>query len=127
MDLRQLLVPEMAFCAAKNRTDQHLNELAALLSESDNKSMAEKDIQLHHIIARASGNVLYVLLLNAFTTQMNDYYAMYFRNPENIDETRMFHKEIYTAIEDRKPEKAKQIMRRVLKSAAKKSMRMLAG
>ena len=125
MDLRQLLVPEMAWWAAKNATAADLEQLDRIISAADDMTMAETDMRLHHVIARASGNVLYVLLLNAFTTQMNDYYAMYFRNPDHIEETRKFHKDICAAIKNRKPDTAKRVMQNVLSSAAAKSIQML--
>jgi fatty acid metabolism transcriptional regulator FadR len=126
MDLRQLLVPEMAYCAARNRTDADVEQLEHIVSATDEKNVASADMQLHHVIAKACGNVIYVLLLNAFTRQMQNYYALYFSNPDNIAETRAFHKDIYKAIKDHKPDQAKQIMREVLKRAAEKSIRMLA-
>lgn len=125
MDLRELLVPEMAYCAAQNRTAQDLKQLEDLITGTDEKTMGDRDMRLHHIISRASGNVLYVVLLNAFTSQMNNYYELYFSNPENRAITPVFHKDIYLAIKDREPDKAKQIMKDVLKSASKKTMDML--
>jgi len=126
MDLRQLLVPEMAYHAAKNRNNADLEQLERIASGTGEESMAKKDMHLHHVIARASGNVIYVLLLNAFSGQMNDYYALYFSNPDNIAETRAFHTDICKAIKTHKPDQARQIMQKVLKSAAEKSIRMLA-
>ncbi len=125
MDLRQLLVPEMAYCAAQNRTDKDLARLESLVSETDEKSIGNRDMRLHHLIARASGNVLYVVLLNAFTSQMNEYYDLYFSDMENRANTLVFHKDIYQAIKNREPDKAKQIMKDVLKSAVGKILDML--
>ena len=65
LDLRELLVPEMAYCAAKNRTDKDINALEALAFESGEDTIGERDMRIHHAIAKASGNVLYVILLNA--------------------------------------------------------------
>jgi len=126
MDLRKVLVPEMAYCAAKNRTAEDLKNLERLVSDTDKKTMDDRDMRLHNIIARASGNVLYVVLLNAFTSQMNDYYKMYFSDPENRAKTIIFHKEIYQAIKNREPDKAKQVMKDILKSAGEKALDMLA-
>jgi GntR family transcriptional repressor for pyruvate dehydrogenase complex len=126
MDLREVLVPEMAYCAAQNRTDNDIKKLDRLVSETDEKSMGDRDMRLHNIIARASGNVLYVVLLNAFTSQMDDYYELYFSDPENQNRTLIFHSEIFQAIKHREADKAKQIMQDVLKSATEKTMNMLA-
>ncbi len=126
MDLRQLLVPEMAWCAAKNRTDAEMEKIERIIASTNEQTMAAADMQLHHVIARASGNVLYVLMLNAFTTQMNAYYQLYFSDPDNIAETRRFHTDIAEAIRHRQPDRAKQIMQTVLASAAGKSVKMLA-
>ena len=125
MDLREVLVPEMAYCAAKNRSAEDLKNLENIVSTANGKNMDDRDIRLHHIIARASGNVLYVVLLNSFTRQMNDYYELYFSDPENRAKTITFHKEIYQAIKTREPEKAKQIMKNILRSAGEKAVDML--
>jgi len=126
MDLREVLVPEMAFCAAQNRTDNDIQKLEHLLSKTDEESIGNRDMQLHSIIARASGNVLYVVLLNAFTSHMDDYYALYFSDPENRAITPAFHKDICQAIKEQEAEKAKQIMTNILKSAGEKMLLMLA-
>ncbi|MCD6584567.1 MAG: FadR family transcriptional regulator [Desulfobacteraceae bacterium] len=125
MDLREVLVPEMAYCAAKNRSAEDLKNLENIVSTANGKNMDDRDIRLHNIIARASGNVLYVVLLNAFTRQMHDYYELYFSDPENRAKTITFHKEIYQAIKNREPEKAKQIMKDILRSAGEKAVDML--
>jgi len=125
MDLRQLLVPEMAYCAAQNRSEQDLDRLKQVAAETGEEHLDERDMRLHHLIARASGNVLYVLLLNAFTSQMNQYYDLYFRDPENRAETLKFHKDIYQAIKNREPDHAKKIMADVMKYAADSMMRLL--
>ena len=126
MDLREVLVPEMAYCAAQNRTDNDIKKLDRLVSETDEKSMGDRDMRLHNIIARASGNVLYVVLLNAFTSHMDDYYNLYFSDPGNRAITPAFHNDICQAIKHREADKAKQIMQDVLKSATEKTMNMLA-
>lgn len=125
MDLRQLLVPEMAYCAAQNRSEKDVRNLEALVSGTDENNMGDRDMRLHHLIARASGNVLYVVLLNAFTSQMNEYYDLYFSDPENRATTSVFHQEICLAIKNREPDKAKKIMKDILKLAGEKIIDML--
>lgn len=125
MDLRQLLVPEMAYCAAKNRSETDLQNLEQVASQTDEQAIAERDMHIHHIIAKASGNVLYVLLLNAFTSQMNDYYNLYFSDRENRQNAAVFHKDICRAIREKAPDKAKKIMKDVLAVAEKKMLAML--
>jgi len=126
MDLRELLVPEMAYCAAQNRTEKDLKNLEHLVSETDEKNMGNRDMRIHSIIARASGNVLFVVMLNAFTSQMNEYYELYFSDPGNRANALFFHKDIYRAIKNREPDKAKQIMKDVLRLAGEKILDMLA-
>ncbi|MBC2715223.1 MAG: FadR family transcriptional regulator [Desulfobacteraceae bacterium] len=126
MDLREVLVPEMAYCAAQNRSEKDLKNLEHLVSDTNEKSMGDRDMRLHNIIARASGNVLYVILLNAFTSQMDDYCELYFSDPENRAKTIIFHKDIYQAIKNREPDKAKQVMKDILRSAGEKVLDMLA-
>ncbi len=39
MDLREVLVPEMAYCAAQNRSEKDLENLEHMMSDTDEKSM----------------------------------------------------------------------------------------
>jgi len=124
MDLRRLLVPEMAWYAAQNRTEADLRELEQIALHLDS-SISKRDKRLHHIIARASGNVLFVLLLNAFTRQADQYYDLYFRDNQYAAESVMFHKAVYEAIRDKDAARAKQVMTDVLNTAEANMLKLI--
>src|SRR6056297_1173578 len=65
LDIRMLIVPVMAGFAARNRTAEELGELEQVVHH-ETMSMLEKDLHVHHLIARASGNLFYVFILNFF-------------------------------------------------------------
>lgn len=109
-DLRRLLVPEIAFHAASNRTKTDLQDLERVVFKSGELSIEERDWRVHNIIARASGNLLFVVLLNSFTRLLKDYAYLYFDDKENCRRSEIFHKEIFDAIKNKKPEEARKIM-----------------
>jgi len=124
LDLRRLLVPEMAWCAAQNRTDADLRNLEQIAFNTDS-TIGERDKRLHHIIARASGNVLFVLLLNAFTRQADQYYDLYFKVNQHAAESKVFHKAVYEAIRDRDAGRAKQVMTDALNAAEENMLKLM--
>ncbi len=124
LDLRRLLVPEMAWYAAQNRTEADLQGLENIVFRSD-ETIGERDKRLHHIIARASGNVLFVLLLNAFTRQAGQYYDLYFKDDQHAAESKVFHKAVYEAIRDKDADRARQVMTDALNAAEKNMLKLM--
>jgi GntR family transcriptional repressor for pyruvate dehydrogenase complex len=113
LEIRKILVPEMAYLAARHRTEAELKEMEDTL-KSGEKSVLERDLQVHHIIARASRNLLYIFILNFFNQLFRDYGYLYFSNPANEKHSGKFHSEIYEAVARREGEKARKIMKDVL-------------
>lgn len=123
LTLRRVLVPEISWHAAKHRSDEDLEELRRVIDDAS-LSPAEKDWRVHNVIARASGNVLFVIFLNAFTSMAGDSSAPYFALDENLVRSRKFYADIYDAIKAKKADKARQVMADVLEFAERQ---MLAG
>jgi GntR family transcriptional repressor for pyruvate dehydrogenase complex len=123
LDLRRLLVPEMSYAAALNRRRQDLRDLESAALLSPDLPLAERDERVHHIIARASGNLLFVILLNSFTDLAGRFTNLYFMSPENCRRSEAFHRDIFEAIRDRRAEDARQIMRDVLVYAEKRTLK----
>ena len=113
LETRRLLVPEIAYLAAKRRTPADLNELKQVISKTD-MTMLERDIKVHQIIARSVHNLLFTIGLNFFNQVFRDYGYLYFNDERNVERSHKFHKEIYEAIKTRQPEKARRIMKDVL-------------
>jgi GntR family transcriptional regulator, transcriptional repressor for pyruvate dehydrogenase complex len=123
--LRRLLVPEISYQAARNRSEQDLRDLERIVLHADDMPLAEKDWRVHNLIARASGNHLFVIILNAFTGITQDSSQLYFNVPANQARSRKFHREIHAAIKDRDAPKAKKIMAEVLDFAETQTLAAL--
>ncbi|MBN1363900.1 MAG: FadR family transcriptional regulator [Syntrophaceae bacterium] len=113
LEARRYVVPQMAYLAAQRRTKSDLEELKKIISESD-VSMLEKDIKVHQLIARSTHNLLCTIGLNFFNQIFRDYGHLYFDDECNVERSAKFHKEIYEAIKNQKPEEARRIMRDVM-------------
>jgi len=115
-EVRRFAVPEMAYLAALRRTPEDLADLEHAVFTSD-ASMMERDIKVHQLIARATHNLLCTIFLNFFNQIFRDYGYLYFDHEKNVARSRTFHREIYEAIKNRRPEDARRIMRDVLNYA----------
>ncbi len=114
LEVRLILVPEMAAIAACRRTGEHLDELRKIAYESNELSVLERDMMVHHIIARASGNILYLILLNFFNRFFVEFGHLYFDVEENARRSARFHRDIYEAIKRADAGLSKQVMHDVL-------------
>ncbi|HPD22225.1 MAG: FadR/GntR family transcriptional regulator [Desulfomonilia bacterium] len=119
LEFRSIIGPEMAFRAAKNRTDDHIQALEEVIWKNRELSTLEKDIRVHHIIGLASANILYLTLLNFFNKFVIEYGHLYFNDEENVKRSERFHEEIYQAIKKGNAGLARKIMRDVLTYAQK--------
>ncbi len=125
LDLRRLLLPEISYCAASKRSEKDLRELKGVVFQSDDMPLEERDWRVHNIIARASGNFLFVIFLNSFTGLTRDSSKLYFDVEANRQRSIRFHREIYAAIEKGDAPKAKRIMSDVLRFAEVQTLKAL--
>jgi len=114
LEVRLILVPEMAAIAARNRTEDHINALDEIVFHSQEAPVMIRDMKVHHIVALASGNILYLILLNFFNGFFVDFGHLYFDNPENAKRSEQFHREIFETIKKGDTEQARKVMRDVL-------------
>ncbi|HNY48936.1 MAG TPA: FadR/GntR family transcriptional regulator [Smithella sp.] len=125
LEARRYVVPQMAYLAAQNRTKTDLEEFGQIVVRDD-LSMLEKDIRMHQMIARATHNIVCTISLNFFNQIFREYGHLYFDDEHNVERSRIFHREIYEAIKNKKPEHARRIMKDVLlyaEDAVKTSMK----
>ena len=125
LEARRYVVPQMAYLAAQNRTKTDLEEFGQIVVRDD-LSMLEKDIRMHQMIARATHNIVCTISLNFFNQIFREYGHFYFDDEHNVERSRIFHREIYEAIKNKKPEHARRIMKDVLlyaEDAVKTSMK----
>jgi GntR family transcriptional regulator, transcriptional repressor for pyruvate dehydrogenase complex len=113
LEARLYLVPQFAYAAAQRRTDADLEALKNMVARTD-LSMLEKDISIHHLIARSTHNLLCTVGLNFFNEIFRDFGHLYFDNEKNVERSNKFHQDIYEAIKNQKPEEARRIMKEVL-------------
>lgn len=113
LEARRYIVPQIAYIAADKRTPEDLDELKAVVFDS-NLDMLEKDIRVHQLIARSTHNLLCTIGLNFFNQIFRDYGHLYFDDRRNAERSNIFHHDIYEAIKNQKPEDARRIMREVL-------------
>jgi GntR family transcriptional repressor for pyruvate dehydrogenase complex len=112
LEIRRYISPEMAYRAAQNRSDEESEHLKSLLKQE--LPVEEKDLAIHQSIARGSGNILYIFILNFFNDIFRDFGALYFSFKENQEASEKFHKNIVKAITEKNPDLAKKIMNEIL-------------
>ena len=121
LDMRRLFEVETARLAALNRTDGQLIEMKSVLQQEeaaalgDAAAMRELDFQLHHIMAMASGNLLYPMLLNSFKQVYQNLAGTFFRDPARAPEVITFHRNLVSAIEAQDEERAVIVTKNMLK------------
>jgi GntR family transcriptional regulator, transcriptional repressor for pyruvate dehydrogenase complex len=125
MDLRRILVPEISYYAALNRGEADLQDLERIVWASPDMPMEEKDWRVHNLIARASGNHLFVILLNSFTDLAGRLSNLYFLSPDNCRRSVKFYQDIFAAIKAGNPGEAREIMKDVLVYAERQTLTAL--
>jgi GntR family transcriptional regulator, transcriptional repressor for pyruvate dehydrogenase complex len=120
MDFRRLFEVESARLSALNASDQQVEELKQKFGEEENASssdldsQAALDFQFHHLIAIASGNILYPLLLNSCRPLYINFVTMFYSIPGIRPAVLQFHRDLIDAIAARDPEDAQKIMIQML-------------
>jgi len=111
---------EFARLAATNRTADHLSELHTLLTEehaADPKhtdKITELDFRFHHLIALASGNMVYPLLLNSFKDVYTNLTSQFFHDVSVVSLVFSLHKKMYPALEQHDQKGAVKIMKEII-------------
>ena len=120
VEMRLLIEVETARLAALRRTLEHLDALKDLLGEEKEvdsreiERIAEVDFGFHHLIAMATGNFIYPLLLNSFRQIYTSFTKRFFSDPGVVSLVFGFHRELVRAIEDKDEKKAMETMSRLL-------------
>lgn len=112
LEIRRFISPEMAYIAARERSEEDISNLQRILKEDI--PVSEKDLKIHQAIAKASRNILYIFILNFFNDVFHDFGQLYFSFRENRAASEKFHKNIVKAITDKNPDSAKRIMHDIL-------------
>ncbi len=128
---RQILEPAIAELAAKNRTDDDLNRLAADIdalrqAEADQRELSDLDTQFHIDLARASGNSLMPLLLDPIHRLLPEIKTSIYAAVDDAKESAVqWHSEIFEAVRSGSAVAARAAMVEHLKIAEAHAERML--
>ena len=120
LEMRMLFEVEAARLAAANRTREHLAEFGDILEEENNTNAVDVekisglDFKFHHLIAMASGNLIYPLLLNSFKQCYLNLTGQFFADASLVPVVFSYHKEIVNAFENKDEKNAVQVMKRML-------------
>lgn len=120
LEFRALIEVENARLAALNHTEEQLVGMHAILEEEKQihmdelEAIAQLDFRLHHLIAMATNNIFYPLLLNSFKRLYLGGVQIFYSDPKVVPEVFEFHRELIDAIENCNPTRAADVMRRML-------------
>lgn len=136
LQMRQLMEVETARLAAIHRTPEHLNQFHHLLSQEqqidrkDVQTLAEIDFRFHQLIAIASGNLVYPLVINSFKpvyTNLTSRFFTRYLGDGVIEEVFNFHRQLVQAIQNQNPHVSAMIMSEMLNHGARHLMSLIGG
>jgi fatty acid metabolism transcriptional regulator FadR len=125
LQMRLLMEPEFARFAAQNRTEEQLHEFHDILKKEETASylnsqiMTDIDFEFHLLIALASGNAVYPLLLNSFRQVYTNLSGQFFKDSQVISTVHQYHRDFVRAIEAKDGKKAVSVMKAILGHGAK--------
>ncbi|MDJ0722310.1 MAG: GntR family transcriptional regulator [Desulfobacterales bacterium] len=114
LEVRRNYLPAVAYAAALRRTPAQLRQLEKAIRRNPETTVMARDRRVHRIIARSSGNVLNILLINFFEDFFDAFGPVYFDNPRHRRRSEQFHHDIHTAIAQQNAGQSRDIMHEVL-------------
>lgn len=125
LDVRRTIESRCAQLAALRRTDIQAAEITRIAAEmldrlDDPDRVMDLDIRFHEVIAQASGNPLYAILVGSFSVITRQTWHIGWRSRgsrENRQENILCHGKIATAIADQDVDRAEAAMQRHFDSA----------
>ena len=121
LNMRLLVETENARLAAKNRTNTQLAEFYDLVrreaeaNHADIDTITQLDFELHLLIAIATDNLLYPLLVNSFKPVYTNLTGQFFKDASIVAAVFDFHKQLVEAIGEKKEKEAAEIMEKMLR------------
>ena len=120
LQLRKIIEPEVASIAAKNITENELNELKIIMEEMkycfDNEICATLDRKFHYKIAQASGNNLISTIMFSISSLIEKYIDSSHIHNFNKEIVELQHKAIYEAIKEHNSKKSFDLVKEHLES-----------
>ena len=122
VEVRRPLESEIAALAAERANDEHLRQLERtvhdLAAASDLEDRIEADVRFHSILAEATGNPVFVLLLETlagFLRESRQKTLAY----SGLEIALQGHRAVYQAVRSRNPSKAREAMEEHLRLATR--------
>ncbi len=131
LNMRLLMETENARLAARHRTESQLKEFDALLEQerqanhTELDTITQLDFEFHLLIAIATDNLLYPLLLNSFKPVYTNLTRQFFKDCSVVPWVFECHHQLVSAIRLQEEQKAMGIMRRLLKHGEKRLKEMI--
>ena len=132
LQLRMMMEPTFARFAAKNRTEDQIDQFRGILREEEAvprrnvRKITDLDFEFHLLVAVASGNTVYPLLLNSFRPVYTNLSGQFFRDTQVITTVHQYHRDMVKAIEQSNDKKAEAIMKAIL-AHGEKTLRHIIG
>jgi GntR family negative regulator for fad regulon and positive regulator of fabA len=129
--MRMLFEVETARLAALNRKTKHLQAFDTILKNQETvaldqpQNIAELDFDFHHLIAMATGNRIYPLLLNSFKQVYCNLAGQFFSDQLVVRVVFEFHRKMVQAIVQKDADTAAGIMTEMLAHGEEHLMRMI--
>ena len=120
LQMRLLLEPAFARFAAQNRTTEQIREFYNIIEKENatdhrnTQKITDLDFEFHLLIAVASGNAVYPLLLNSFRPVYTNLSGQFFKDREVAAIVHKHHKDMVKAIESGDGKKATSVMHAIL-------------
>ena len=124
LEMRLLFEVETARLAALHRTQDQLKFFRRLLQQEaavnrrDTDGICALDSEFHHLVALASGNHIYPLLLNSFKNCYLNLAGQFFSDATVVPEVFAFHEAMVKSLENKDSENSAKIMKRMLNHGA---------
>lgn len=120
LQMRYLVELETARLAAQNATAEHNTDFGRLIREEnaaspdDTAAVTELDFRFHHLVALASGNIIYPLMMNSFKDVYTNLTSIFFRDRSVVAAVFGQHRAMADAISRREEARTVEIMREII-------------
>lgn len=132
LEVRKVLEPEICRLAARNRTELELEELKENLTEFEQLSPDQYqlegtlDREFHRLIAQASHNLIIPIIMDPIYQILPKIKSLILSEINTaIDSAREYHRLIFNAIKDQDEEKAFDIMKKHMEIAEQHSQEII--
>jgi GntR family transcriptional repressor for pyruvate dehydrogenase complex len=131
LQMRLLMESQFARIAAINRTEDQISEFLEIVKKEESadykniQNITDLDFEFHLLIAVASGNAVFPLLLNSFRHVYTNLSNQFFKDSQVISAVHKYHRDLVRALEAQDAKKAVSIMKTLLNHGEKYLRKMI--